>query len=680
MIRCILIIAITFCFAGPAAGNVVAPIFKQRPAPPVIIVTPAPAVTPSDSKTPVREVAKWTARWLEKPTYTWIDTFINGHGKFYEGGACPSLNQCIDGKHGVFGGDGRILIKAAYERLGYFYEKGFVMFVDKKAGFSTWEGTVLIQPKYIALSQLDNGFFQAELTGEEGFIILTADGREILRNVDDTVIMGENLFWASRHEKWGAYDRNGKNLLPHRFSEVTWVGDKASAVRVGKRWALVDEAGRQITPLKYSAFDYATAGVMIFNIGGQCEGGISDCEGGKFGVIREDGRIVVPAGHDCAELYEFGEDDVEIRTVDHPPGTHLDLGNRCHGGKLTHYKKDGKPVFGETFSYVDPLEDKKIVRAVKQGVCDTTGNCESGKWGLIDREGKIVLKYNHDWIAVPGEKATAFVDDRKWGLLDASYAAVVKAQFEMIHVDKDAVRFQSNGKWGVMDFAGQVLLPAKNDMILPFANGSARFLYGGRWGLVSAAGKVLVPATLAAICLQKMKTYTFASAGKCRVRWGKDASDPVTTIAGVSTRLIGTRGSECECESGTFGLMNAEGKTLLPARYQAIHVQSSMLISEKTTPGGGLSATAVAMPKGQVWLRLNQGAKCSTLYQCSGGKWGLADLTGRVVIPMIYAFIEPQIDYLVRVAKGASCDSSYWRANKCSADTKWGLMKLEPVK
>ncbi|PKN46406.1 MAG: hypothetical protein CVU59_06150, partial [Deltaproteobacteria bacterium HGW-Deltaproteobacteria-17] len=142
----------------------------------------------------------------------------------------------------------------------------------------------------------------------------------------------------------------------------------------------------------------------------------------------------------------------------------------------------------------------------------------------------------------------------------------------------------------------------------------------------------------------------------------------------------GTRGHECECENGTFGLMNADGKTLLPAKYQAIHVQSSMLISEKTTPGGTMTATAVAMPPGQVWLRLNQGGKCATLYQCSGGRWGLADLTGRVVIPMTYAFIEPQIDYLVRVAKGVSCDSSYWRANKCSPDTKWGLMKLEPVK
>jgi len=662
----------------PAAAKVVVPTATIVQPPPVLIGTgqkPAPA----DGKPAVREVAKWTAKWLEKPVHTWIDSFIGGHGKFYSGGSCPLLNQCVDGKHGVFGNDGRVLIKAEHERLGVFSEKGFVVFASKLAGFIAWDGKVLIPPKYVSLSELDNGFFRAEISGQDGYTILAPDGREILRGVSDTQQVSETMIWASRHEKWGAYDRDGKSLLPHRFSEVTWVGDKAVAARVGKRWALIDGEGKQLTPLKYSAFDYASGGLMIFNLGGQCDGGISECDGGKFGVISEDGKQVVPAVHDCVELYDFGEDDVEIRTVSHPPGTASDMANRCYGGKWQHFRKDGKPVFAETFSYLDPVQDKKFVRAVKKGVCDTTGNCDSGKWGILDATGKVVLNYRYDWIAEPGLKATAFVENKLWGLLDDAFKVVVPATHEMIHSDLDAVRFLSKGRWGVMDFTGRVLVPAKYDAILPFANGSARFLDGGKWGLLSAAGKILVPASHLAICAPKMKTYQFATAGKCTVRWGKDASDPLTKIGGVSTRLTGSRGSDCECENGTFGLMNAEGKTLLPAKYQMIHLQSSMLISE-TIKANSVSAVAVAMPPGQVWVRLNQGGKCPRLVECTGGKWGLSDLTGRVVIPVEHAYVEPQIDYLVRVAKGTSCDVSYWRVNKCTPDTKWGLMKLEPGK
>ena len=664
------------CPARAARVNPTVQIVQRTP--PVTAGTVPPPSSPAKEKPPIREVTRWAVKWLEKPAYTWIETFLSGRGVFYQGGACPAPGQCADGKAGVFGSDGRVLFKAEYERIRSLHGKGFVMVVNKKIGFMTWDGKVLIPAKYTNLHLLDNGFFAAMLPGQSDYVILSPDGREILRGAEDTQTVNETAIWVLRREKWGVFDRDGKTLMPHRYQEVTWVGDKSIAARVGKRWALFDGAGKQLTPLKYSAFDYGSGGVLIFNLGGRCEGGISECEGGKFGVLGEDGKVVLPAAYDCVELYDFGENDVEIRAVSHPPNAPSDPANRCHGGKWQHFRKDGTPVFVETFAYLDPLEDKKFARAVKKGICDTTGNCESGKWGVLDRTGKVVLNYQYDWIAVPGEKATAFVDGAKWGLLDAAFTVKVPASLEMIHVDPDAVRFLSKGKWGVMDFTGQVLVPAKYDAILPFSEGSARFLEGGKWGLLSAAGKILVPATQLAICASKMKTYLFATAGKCTVRWGRDAPDPLRTIAGVSTRLTGTAGADCECVNGTFGLMSAAGKTLLPAKYQSIQVQSSMLITEQKPPGGGMSATSIAMPPGQVWVRLNQGGVCPRPFQCAGGRWGLADLAGRLVIPVENAYVEPQIDYLVRVAKGTSCDVNYWRVNRCSTDTKWGLMKLEP--
>ncbi len=624
------------------------------------------------------EVPRWTVRWLEKAVFSWIDGFVGSRAMFYQGGACTGSAQCADGRAGVLGSDGKVVAKPAYDRV-QLNDRGFVMWLEKKAGFTTWDGKVLIPAKYDTLTPLDNGFFTASLPGVAGELVLSPEGRELLRGVEETQTTGDTMVWVMRRDRWAAYGSDGKSLLPHRFAEVTWLADKAAGVRVGKRWALVDAAGRQVTPLKYSAFDYASAGLMIFNLGGDCSSGITECEGGKFGVITEAGKVLLPAVYGCVELLEFGENDVEIRVIDHPAGTPSDEANRCLGGRWRHFRKDGTPVFNDSFAYVDPLLDRRHVRAVKKGACDTSGNCDDGRWGVLDRAGKVVVPFAWDWVAEPAEKATAVVRDRKWGLLDAAFKEVVAPVHDMIHVDKDAVRFLSNGRWGVMDFAGKVLAPPKYEVILPYAGGSARFLEAGKWGLLGPDGKVRVPATHPAIGLLKMGAHVFATAGKCKVRVGPEAADPLVTVAGVGLRMTGTRGHDLECENGTYGLMDAAGKILLPAKYQFLQTQYATRFSKKPVPAGA-EAAPEPVPPGKVWVRLNLGARCLRATQCEGGKWGLADLTGRVIIQPEHAFLEPSVDHVVRVAKGGSCEFSPWRVNRCTPETKWGLVRLEPVK
>ncbi len=116
---------------------------------------------------------------------------------------------------------------------------------------------------------------------------------------------------------------------------------------------------------------------------------------------------------------------------------------------------------------------------------------------------------------------------------------------------------------------------------------------------------------------------------------------------------------------------------LLPAKYHLIQVQTSEL---GPGPGDAPGADAVFMPPGRVWVRLNQGGKCPRGHLCAGGKWGLSDLAGRLVVPIEHEYLEPQAGHLLRVARGGTCETSYGRVRSCSPETKWGLIRLEPVK
>ncbi len=346
---------------------------------------------PSEPGPPVVEVPRWSARWVVKPVYSWIEPYQFGRAVFYQGGACPTLAQCAGGAAGVLGADGKIVVKAVYERVGALEERGFQMMTAKFWGFTTWDGKIVVPANYRHLYLMGNGFFSGEPAVGDGTVVLTPEGKPILRGVSDSQAGGDQLLWVSRRERWGAYGRDGANVVPHRYEELAWLSDKVVGIRVGRRWALMDERGRQLTPLKYAAFDFASGGLMIFNQGGRCESGIAECEGGRFGVIGEDGKVLLQAAYDCIELYDFGEDDVEVRAIDHPPGTPSDPADRCRGGRWKHYRRDGKPVFPDSYAYVEPLLDRRHARAVKQGDCDSTGNCTRGKWGVLDRDGKVEI-------------------------------------------------------------------------------------------------------------------------------------------------------------------------------------------------------------------------------------------------------------------------------------------------
>ncbi len=667
--------------------------WTDPPADPKPSVTPQPAAdgkapekTPATVTLPaLTDIRRFTVRWLEQPVYTFLEYIGGRHIVTYLGGTCPRLDSCTDAKSGLIGPDGRALLKFQYDRVKAVHEKGYLVVQDGKTGLVGPDGQWLIPAKYQRLIAFGDGFFEARTPGG-ALELLDAEGKVILSGIDELALEQEKVFWASRGGKWGAYGLTGKPLLPHRFAEYNAVGDRVVAVRVGRRWALVDDAGRQVTPLRYHAFGYGAGGLLTFNLGGRCELDTSGCEGGRTGVMAEDGRIVLPAVHDCVELTAVGDaeqNEVEIRVITAPADADPDatFSDRCTGGRVRVYHRDGRPWLPGDYSYVDTVGDNEVLRAVKEGTCDTGGACTSGKWGLIAPDGKVLLDYRYDWIDAPRTTGMLVVSNGRWGYLDGALREVVAPKYEMLHWHKDGMRFLENGKWGLLDQAGAVVVPAKYELLMPLREGVARFLENGKWGLVSATGKVLSPAGSPAICPFNLGAFVFAAPGStCSVKSGKDLYCPTITAAGKNIRRVGYSDGDCECAGGKFGLMDVTGRVLLKPKYQALQVLQATTVSQRREPDGSVRAGFTMLPPGQVWVRVNEGGKCTRIGTCTGGKWGLTDRKGRVIVPVAHAWIEPHANFLIRVAKGGVCELGSWRPILCSPETRWGLFQLEPAK
>lgn len=641
--------------------------------------SPAAAADAEEAKPRVREVAAWRAKIVEKAVYGWISSFRNGHAAVNRDGKCTVAAKCEGGKWGYYSSQGRWSLEPRFDGPGEAGKEGVVARLAGQFGFFTWAGKALVPPRYATLERLDNGFFTALVAKPGDPELLDSNGVTVLKGLGEIEVYQEKLVWVSRGERWGAYDLRGKLVVPHRFAEVQDVGNGLVAVRAGNNWALFDEAGKQLTPLTNNHFEYALDTLFPFNRGGTCEYGLYSCSGGRFGVLNLAGKVVVPPRYDCVNVTDMDEDGADIVVVMHDvPVVSGDPEERCSGGRWQLLKSDGTPYFKGDFAFVESFFGLPYARTAKGGTCDSDGTCKGSKWGLMGRDGKALTPHVYDWLNDLDELPMAFVRDGKWGFLGKDYSEVVPATYELVHVDDSIVRFRESGKWGVMDVTGKILVPARYEMILPFVDGRARFREKGKWGLIDTQGNVLTRSTYGALCLPRYGATMFSRTAGCGLKQGKDLLEEVIELPGGPVKMEGTINPDCSCEGATFGLLDAKGREVLPARYAMIRVGSALLLSE-TPDWSSPSAPTIDVPPGQAWVRVNKGGACNRAFICKGGKWGLADLTGRILLPPVHAFVDAEADRWLRIASGGTCEIHDTRVESCTPETKWGLMRLEPV-
>jgi len=637
------------------------------------------ATAEETAKPKVREVAAWRARTVEKARFGWIAPFWKKHAAVNLDGNCSSAAKCEGGKWGYYSSVGKLGLEAKFDAPGTVSTAGVVVKLGGRFGFVTWGGTFIIEPRFSALRRHDNGYFIGLVPEMGGAELVDTAGRTVFRNSGELAVHQDQLVWASRGERWGAFDLAGNPVVPQRFHEVFNLENGLVAVRAGGNWALFDGTGRRITALMNHNFETTNDDYFPFNRGGEaCDNSLYSCSGGRFGVMHRSGKIVVPARYDCVSVYDSREDGTDIVVVSHdrPPGPEYEA--RCSGGRWQLLKADGTPYAIGNFSYVEPYYGLEFFRFAQGGTCDSDGHCTGAKWGMIGRQGQVVAPPIYDWLHESDDNPMAFVRDGRWGFIGDHFAEVVPPKYELVQVDDQVVRFRDHGKWGVMDPTGKVLVPATYEIVLPFVDGRARFRQNGKWGLIDATGKVLAKAAYGVICAPRQGTYLFSQTPGCGLRQGRELLENELDLPSGKIRLEGSLNADCSCDGASFGLLGPDGREVLPAKYAAIVVSSALLLSEDID-WKLATAPTIDVPVGQVWVRINRGGACNRALSCTGGSWGLADRAGRILLKPEHAYLEPQADLWFTFASGGSCVVQGAGVESCTPQTKWGLLKLEPV-
>jgi hypothetical protein len=372
---------------------------------------------------------------------------------------------------------------------------------DKLWGLAGADGTWLIEPKFQSVDHLRDGLARVKLDGKFGFVDKT--GRFVIEPLFDTAwwfMAGLDRTSAARDGVFGVIDKTGAWVFQTSYQQVHFAtvsgGDRRSEKVVGwhfkkdGRRGFLDLDGRVVLDAEFDdTVQYCADGrlfarknnvLLAFKADGTPlqppNGAVVDgfCGstppftlrvGDKFGLINADGSAVTALHFDAI--------------VGAGPG----IWNAKIDGKWGRIGLDGRWLIEPRFDYLSPSAGLFVASI-------------DGKRGFMRSDGSWLIEPRFDAAASRHDKAgTALVT-----VADATGILRLKDQTWVIPprpgvmCDIDhAVMWQADGKRVILSPAGETWLDIGAERVgINLEVGLLTFLRNGKWGLVDTAGQVMV--------------------------------------------------------------------------------------------------------------------------------------------------------------------------------------------
>ena len=377
-------------------------------------------------------------------------------------------------------------------------------------------------------------------------------------------------------------------------------------------WGFIDRAGRvQIPPAfeEVSDFVQGYARVKAFNIERNVHG---------WGFVDPQGKVVIPTVYSDAGDFSHGfaavaTDEEENRTF--PSRIHEEIPNEQMvadfvGGHYKYISNDNRSICSSVLRSAGPFENNLAVVGV---LLDIGGN-DYVQMGVLDNRGGFFVDPTFEeirrcsigmfWFEVD-EYSPIYSESAgrgKWGLLDKFGKVFVKAKYDEVSDFSEGLAAVSvDGKFGFIDSSGEWVVTPDYDEVKQFTEGLATVRVKDSWGVINHNGKFVIdPADGVAIAI-----------GGNRITvsdWGGQGRFPALVYTRAGKKLNRTHFAYIS------GFHDGYSAFYVPKTYMWGYMDSNCTVCVKPQFDKADDVTDGMAPV------------------CSKGKWGLIDMRGKVVL------------------------------------------------
>lgn len=290
-----------------------------------------------------------------------------------------------------------------------------------------------------------------------------------------------------------------------------------------------------------------------------------------------------------------------------------------------------------------------------EGLCGVRiGDEKNGKWGYVDRTGKLVIpcQYNKVWDFSEGF-ATVRNNTGKCGVIDRAGTMVIPCQYDSISSFYEGFAvIENNNMQGVIDKTGKIVVPlGKYFWLLRFSEGLMPVQNNNGVGYIDSTGKEVIPCDgryrgtggifsegLARVYNRDMKVGYIDKTGKevvpCQYDGGENFTNGVVKVhTGSSSDVGGIK----------YGLIDKTGREVIPCQYNELSFSDGLAVvrvgSYETGKYGVIDQTGkeiVSLGTYDYIEKFSDGFAVVRLGNAQTGKCGFIDKTGKLVIPCQY--------------------------------------------
>lgn len=512
--------------------------------------------------------------------------------------------------------------------------------VGATAGYIDTRGEFVVPPQFTTTWPFTKGKAIVEVKNELIYIDKTGRKLGAVPANESPYYYGDQYTYVSTEgNKFSFMNQDGANAVPGEYDfatdfegSIARVNQGASFreeeyIYTGGKWGLIDKKGTSLVPATYELIMPYRKGTALVNVGGTatyslCEGECEEmvyytCDGGKWGLVNEAGKPVIEAKYD--RLIPFGDNFLAGQE-----------------GQYSLLSATGEVVYEGPFSIsLDEMEAGFI--PAWYDIHFTTAS-QNDQVGVLSTGGTWLVKPEYDGVVYKDQAAeTPFTE----GL----------------------VVVQSGDKWGAVDEAGTLVVPAEYEGLRNFAGGLAAVMSNGRWGFIDKTNNsVIEPAYAAVRDFQGDVAIVQREANAPELVIDRKGATRVEADPTITYNYEGFIDGLCAITSGDAAspstVINSSGKILFSSTllnevqvqkggmFYAIQNNKWAIVNGEGVMLTGFEYSWIEPYTGQDLIRCNKGGE---IYydemtgepMAYGGLWGFIDKKGTVRIPLKFAGLEP---------------------------------------
>lgn len=322
--------------------------------------------------------------------------------------------------------------------------------------------------------------------------------------------------------------------------------------------------------------------------------------------------------------------------------------------------------------YIDKTGKEVIPKIYDDGADFSEGMAGvviNGKWGFIDTAGTIVIEPQFEYVGkFSNELAKYTINSRDWGFIDKTGSIVIPASNTISYYDfqEDVAVFQESRKSGFIDKKGKIVINAIYDNAKSFSDGLAVVKLNNLYGFIDKTGKEIIPIVydevnsfhndVAFVKKDNLWNIIDKSGNKIVLQNATNVVDFGDELGGV---LINDK----------WGYINQKGKIVIEPQYLYVSTFKYGVVRVKDVNNQIIlinkeNKVLASLGKDDGFWEFSDGVARTM----RGIYTGIIDVTGKVIIPINYNFLNDFNDGRALI-KGEGNERLEWEKKSYSTNT-----------